>query len=264
MFWKYKIVCYYPNNHTSYTFKDSLSNWYSPHVPDCSLYVSGQAEPFFPNSYGLYEDDKSFTFSMFPLQRWNNTNLALQILGISIYSVLVTVWTRSNVLPTRDKSLIVISTSIIIRARLHQASASTLRQLCNDSCNSVLIENNGITWKWVAIHSGVTPLFSMKTELLTSSKSITVLRHSLVSLQGCRGVYADTWCKWAPHCKSSPGFRISNEELFNHKYILYAYWTFVKNNNLRGYNLCQKFFWNFDFKKRHSKRDVSYTNFFNV
>ena len=28
------------------------------------------------------------------------------------------------------------------RARLHQASASTLQQLCDDTKNSVLIENN--------------------------------------------------------------------------------------------------------------------------
>ena len=37
-----------------------------------------------------------------------------------------------------------------LRARLHQASASTLRQRCDDACDSVLIEINGVTWKWVA------------------------------------------------------------------------------------------------------------------
>ena len=32
----------------------------------------------------------------------------------------------------------------VVRAHLHQASASTLRQLCDDACDSVLIENNGV------------------------------------------------------------------------------------------------------------------------
>ena len=36
------------------------------------------------------------------------------------------------------------------RACLHQASATTLRQLCDDANNTVLIENNGVTRKWVA------------------------------------------------------------------------------------------------------------------
>ena len=39
-----------------------------------------------------------------------------------------------------------------VRARLHQASASTLRQLCNDATGSVLIENNGVTPEWAATH----------------------------------------------------------------------------------------------------------------
>ena len=34
------------------------------------------------------------------------------------------------------------------RAHLHQASASTLQQLCNDASESVV--NNGVSWKWVA------------------------------------------------------------------------------------------------------------------
>ena len=32
-----------------------------------------------------------------------------------------------------------------VRARLHQASESMLRQLCNDASDTVLIENNGVT-----------------------------------------------------------------------------------------------------------------------
>ena len=34
------------------------------------------------------------------------------------------------------------------RARLHQASASTLRQLSDDACDFVLIENNGVAPEW--------------------------------------------------------------------------------------------------------------------
>ena len=66
-----------------------------------------------------------------------------------------------------------------VRAHLHQALVSTLRQLCNDASNTVLIENieNGLQ-----PHSGVTPLFSM---------SIV----SLVSLQSCRNFDSDAWRK---------------------------------------------------------------------
>ena len=35
-----------------------------------------------------------------------------------------------------------------IRAHLHQASASTLRQLRDDTCDSVLIENNRVAPEW--------------------------------------------------------------------------------------------------------------------
>ena len=34
------------------------------------------------------------------------------------------------------------------RARLHRESASTLRQLYDDACNSVLVENNRVTPEW--------------------------------------------------------------------------------------------------------------------
>ena len=37
------------------------------------------------------------------------------------------------------------------RARLHQASESTLWQLCNDASDSVLIENNGVVLEWGCI-----------------------------------------------------------------------------------------------------------------
>ena len=41
-------------------------------------------------------------------------------------------------------------TILYVRAHLHQASASTLRELCDDASKSVLSENSGVTWKWVA------------------------------------------------------------------------------------------------------------------
>ena len=37
-----------------------------------------------------------------------------------------------------------------LRVGLHQASASMLRQLCDDASDTVLIENNGAAWEWVA------------------------------------------------------------------------------------------------------------------
>ena len=36
----------------------------------------------------------------------------------------------------------------ILRVHLHQLSASMLRQLCNDDSDSVLIDNNSVSWKW--------------------------------------------------------------------------------------------------------------------
>ena len=71
-----------------------------------------------------------------------------------------------------------------VKVRLHQASVSTLRQLCNGASGTVLIENNGVARKRVATHSGVTPLFSIRIVLLAS-------------LQNCRSIDADAWCKQA-------------------------------------------------------------------
>ena len=42
------------------------------------------------------------------------------------------------------------SQSISFRACLHQASVSTLRQLCYDTSDNVFIEYNGVVQKWVA------------------------------------------------------------------------------------------------------------------
>ena len=37
-----------------------------------------------------------------------------------------------------------------LRARLHWASASALQQCRDDASGSILIETNGVAWKWVA------------------------------------------------------------------------------------------------------------------
>ena len=46
-------------------------------------------------------------------------------------------------------------------------SVSTLRQLCDDASESVLIENNVVTPDWA------TPLLSMTTESLPSSQELS-------------------------------------------------------------------------------------------
>ena len=55
--------------------------------------------------------------------------------------------------PFRQWELCEISQSVLHypnKVRLHQASSSTMVQLCDDDAsNTVLIENNGVTWKWV-------------------------------------------------------------------------------------------------------------------
>ena len=56
--------------------------------------------------------------------------------------------------------------------------------ICYDASNTGLIENKAVTPKWVATHSGVAPLFSMRTG-------------SLVSSQSCRNVDADAQSKRA-------------------------------------------------------------------
>ena len=48
------------------------------------------------------------------------------------------------------KILSYFSVNYVLRARLHQTSVLTLQQLCNDASNTALIENNGVTLKWVA------------------------------------------------------------------------------------------------------------------
>ena len=49
-----------------------------------------------------------------------------------------------------EQKLIARLLHLRVRAYLHQVSASMLRQLRDDSSDSVLIANNEVAWKWVA------------------------------------------------------------------------------------------------------------------
>ena len=59
----------------------------------------------------------------------------------------------------------------MVKARLHQASVSTLRQLCNDTSDSVLIETMELLENGVATYFQAIPLLSMRRELLASLQS---------------------------------------------------------------------------------------------
>ena len=56
-----------------------------------------------------------------------------------------------------------------VRARLHQASASMLRQRCDDACDSVLIENNGVAPEWGC------NLFSSDSTYFNENKIVSVI-----------------------------------------------------------------------------------------
>ena len=62
----------------------------------------------------------------------------------------------------------VFVSEINLRVRLHQALESMLRQLCDGTSNTVLIENNGVAGKWIA-----TPFLS---------NSIVFIENSITSL----------------------------------------------------------------------------------
>ena len=103
------------------------------------------------------------------------------------------VWSQGSFMSSLFTNLILVSDcpTLIwginkwgLRARLHQASASTLRQLCNDACNSVLIENNGVAPEW-----GCNLFSSDSTDLMRTE--------SQPSSQSCCSVDADAWCKHA-------------------------------------------------------------------
>ena len=70
---------------------------------------------------------------------------------------------------------------IVLRVCLHQASESTLRQICDDASNTALIEINGDAWKWVA-----NPFWSVIAEL-----------HHYIAfcLERHRRRVTDVWCK---------------------------------------------------------------------
>ena len=69
----------------------------------------------------------------------------------------------------------------VVRPRLHQASASMLRQLWDDASDSTPIENNGVIPKWVA--TLLWSNFGFKWE------------HYCKHHQSCRSVDADAWSK---------------------------------------------------------------------
>ena len=72
-----------------------------------------------------------------------------------------------------------------IRVRLHQASASMLRQLCDDACNFVFIENSGVAQKWVA-----TPFWS-DSIVFNENRIASVITALMLTLgvNGPLGVY---------------------------------------------------------------------------
>ena len=74
------------------------------------------------------------------------------------------------------------ASTIRVKAHLHQASAPMLQQLCDDTSDYVLFENNGVAWKWVATPFWSSPIVYNETK-------------SLVSSQSCRSIGADAWCK---------------------------------------------------------------------
>ena len=93
---------------------------------------------------------------------------------------------RNNGVPTLTESskqgsgLVVVFVSVGVH--LHLASASTVRQLRDDASDSVLIENNSVTWKWDATQSGATPLFTTHV-----AKWAKVMFHKHLSVQQCGG-----------------------------------------------------------------------------
>ena len=72
----------------------------------------------------------------------------------------------------------------ILRVSLHQASASTLRQLCDDTSDTVWIENNGVALEW-----GCSPFFNNSIVLNENSIHSTILELSHRD--------ADARCTWA-------------------------------------------------------------------
>ena len=71
---------------------------------------------------------------------------------------------------------------IVIRARLHQVSESMLRQIVHDASDTVLIENNGVAWKWVA------PLF-WSNSIVFNETSITSIITTLMLTLGVNGPF---------------------------------------------------------------------------
>ena len=93
-------------------------------------------------------------------------------------------WNLRN-LSDMTSDIAALTLTLSVRARLHQASASTLQSLCDDTSNSVLIEINEDTWKWVA-----NPFWLSHGPLMSTCKSYVVLHQK--SYTGCHSItYTD-------------------------------------------------------------------------
>ena len=68
-----------------------------------------------------------------------------------------------------------------VRVILHQVSASMLRQLCDDACDTALIENNGVAPEWTCNPFSIDSIVFNENRIASS----------------CRSIQADAWCKWA-------------------------------------------------------------------
>ena len=105
---------------------------------------------------------------------------------------------------------------VILRAHLHQASASMLRQLRDDACDSVLIENNGVTPDWGCN--------------LFSSDSTNFNENRIASIMSCCSIDADAWCKGALTQQPLLGPLLGG----NHLFTFYTNWNifaFIFINN---------------------------------
>ena len=95
-----------------------------------------------------------------------------------------------------------------IRARLHQASASTLWLLYNDPSDTVLIVNSGDAWKWVAIQFwSVIAKLSLGVNGHLPLGASSSVRRWLWTAQMALGSWHWRTCEWRPfppvNCTSS-------------------------------------------------------------
>ena len=113
----------------------------------------------------------------FCLQKWkictkfiSSKNFYCRIIFLTNCSLDSRLWSVMENSTSGNVVLMLLSPGSFSRARLQQASASMLKQLCHDASYTVLIENNGIQIG-VETHFRTTPLFSIRTISLASSQS---------------------------------------------------------------------------------------------